>query len=177
MADKDWGLRADGTKKGPGYLGTLSRPDKKVSTELSIGVNFDGKETEIPSLVPTLSQKEIDYLLAGGKPTSAIVGKAVAHARTRMSAGKSPFAGPEDVMAKTKRKSVANPAANKPNMTRAEIDAFINARLRQQATAVPPQPQPTLMQQAQPYGTGIMNLMNVLLGRSPLQQPGMGVKQ
>ena len=56
-------LRADGTPKGEGYFGKLKRPDGDVSTELSIGVNLGGKETEIPTLVPTLSEEEKNYLL------------------------------------------------------------------------------------------------------------------
>ena len=88
-----FGLRKDGTPKGDGWLGVLPRTDKKgmVSTEISIGVEFDGKETLIPTLVPTLTKKEIDYLLAGGEVTDAIMDKAVAHAKERMSKGLSPF--------------------------------------------------------------------------------------
>jgi hypothetical protein len=83
--------RVGGTKKGPGFLGTLQRPDGKVSTELSIGINIDNQEMEIPLLVPTLNKDEIDYLLQGGEPTSKITEKAVTHARKRITAGKSPF--------------------------------------------------------------------------------------
>ncbi|MFA6717450.1 MAG: hypothetical protein WCS15_00015 [Prevotella sp.] len=90
--DYGYGTRADGTQKGKGYFGELKRPDGKISTELSIGVNFDGKEVEIPSLVPTLTQEEIKYLLNGGKPTEAIIQKAVDHAKKRMANGRSPFA-------------------------------------------------------------------------------------
>jgi len=88
-------LDSDTTRqKGLGFLGSLPTTDGtgRTSTELSIGVNFDGKETEIPSLVPTLNQSEIDFLLAGNKPTKAIVDKAVEHAKTRMSQGKNVFA-------------------------------------------------------------------------------------
>ena len=88
----DWGLRADKTQKGNGFFGPLERPDGKISTELSIGVNIDGKDIEIPTLVPTLDQEEIDYLLGGGKPTETIINKAVEHARGRIKSGKSPFA-------------------------------------------------------------------------------------
>lgn len=87
-----YGLRQDGTTKGSGFLGELKRPDGSISTELSVGVSIDGKETEIPSLVPTLDKSEIDYLLAGNKPTPAILDKAVAHAKERITQGKSPFA-------------------------------------------------------------------------------------
>jgi len=84
-------VRVDGTIKGPGFLGELKRPDGKVSTEISIGVNMGGKEMEIPTLVPTLTQSEIKHLLDGKKPTDAIVDKAVAHAKKRMDEGKSVF--------------------------------------------------------------------------------------
>lgn len=69
----------------------LKRPDGKVSTEISIGVEMDGKETEIPTLVPTLTKSEVEYLLRGGEPTEAIVNKAVAHAKKRRAMGLSPF--------------------------------------------------------------------------------------
>ncbi len=87
-------LRADGTEKGQGFFGELQRPDGRVSTELSIGVGFDGKETQIPTLVPTLTQPEIDSLLAGGEITDEIRQKAIEHARNRIQAGQSPFASP-----------------------------------------------------------------------------------
>jgi predicted transcriptional regulator len=90
--DYGYGNRADGTPKGKGFLGELKRPDGKVSTELSIGVTMDGKETEIPALVPTLTKKEIDSLLSGEKPSKTIIDKAVSHAKERIKQGKSPFA-------------------------------------------------------------------------------------
>lgn len=88
----DYGQRADGSEKGEGFLGELKRPDGDVSTELSIGVNIGNKEMDIPMLVPTLSKEEVKHLLDGGRPTDAIVQKAVQHAKTRMAAGQSPFA-------------------------------------------------------------------------------------
>jgi hypothetical protein len=87
-----WDKRADGSEKGTGFLGLLKRPDGKVSSEISVGVNIDGKEMEIPTLVPTLSQKERDYLLNDGKPTKEIVAKATAFAKERLAQGKSVFA-------------------------------------------------------------------------------------
>jgi hypothetical protein len=92
--DPGYGKRADGTPKGRGWLGELKRPDGGVSTELSIGVTIDGKETEIPSLVPGLSKNQIDAVLNGEMPDS-VVDKAVAHAKKRISEGKSPFADAE----------------------------------------------------------------------------------
>lgn len=87
-----YGNRPDGTPKGKGYFGELKRPDGGVSTELSIGVEFDGKETEIPAIVPSLTKQELDHLLSGGRPTDSIVEKAKTHAVERMSKGMSPFA-------------------------------------------------------------------------------------
>src|SRR5262245_38991590 len=92
-----FGLRPDGTPKGDGFLGILKRPDGDVSTEISIGVEFDGKQHEIPTIVPTLSASELRTLLTLGKDQpipKPIVDKAVAHARQRLDNGLSPFAGP-----------------------------------------------------------------------------------
>lgn len=88
----DYGLRPDNTPKGQGFLGPLQRPDGKVSTELTVGVGLDGKETNIPLLVPTLGQDEIEHLLGGGEPTQDMIGKAVQHAKGRISRGLSPYA-------------------------------------------------------------------------------------
>ncbi|KKN03162.1 hypothetical protein LCGC14_1110370, partial [marine sediment metagenome] len=56
--ETDYGQRADGTQKGTGFFGELQLPDGGVATEYSVGVQLKskgGKETEIPSLVPTLT--------------------------------------------------------------------------------------------------------------------------
>lgn len=85
--------RADGSVKDNGFLGQVKMKDGsgRVASEISIGVEFDGKETEIPSIVPTLNKQEIDYLLKGNKPTDAIVEKATEYAKGRISKGQSPF--------------------------------------------------------------------------------------
>lgn len=88
-----WGKRTDGSAKGLGFFGALKRPDGQVSSELAIGVNLGGKELEVPLIVPTLSRGELDHLLNGGKPTEVMVQKAVDHAKQRIQAGASPFAG------------------------------------------------------------------------------------
>lgn len=79
-------------KKGPGFFGTLQRPDGKVSTELSIGVGFDGEETEIPLISRNQSRASIDSFLAGNPPTDEEIQTAVNDAKKRLKAGKSPFA-------------------------------------------------------------------------------------
>jgi len=91
-----YGARVDGTRKGNGYFGPLRAADGSVMTELSVGVEIDGKQVEIPAIVPTLSRAELDHLLKTGEPTDAIVDKAVAHARKRIADGKNPFADPAD---------------------------------------------------------------------------------
>jgi hypothetical protein len=88
----DYGVRSDGSKKGPGFLGPRRAKDGSIMTEFSVGVEFDGKKAEIPTLVPTLTPLEIQHLLDGNGPTDAIVDKAVRHARERMKKGLSPFA-------------------------------------------------------------------------------------
>lgn len=94
-------IRADGSLKGKGFLGPLKRPDGGVSSEVSIGVNLNGKEIEIPTLVPTLKRHELNYILStpsdklqevDPKLYKSIVDKAVEHAKTRLKAGMSPFA-------------------------------------------------------------------------------------
>lgn len=95
----DYGNRNDGTKKGRGYFGELKMKDgsNDFATEISIGVNIDGKEREIPALVPTLNESEKDWLLKGNDPNDRseigekIIGKAIKHARGRIASNKSPF--------------------------------------------------------------------------------------
>jgi hypothetical protein len=99
--DQGYGLRLDGTTKGKGYFGELRIPGTNdVATEYSIGVNIDGKDMDIPSLVPTLTKPEIEQVLQAAKNRSDVpdnvVKKAVAHARKRISQGKSPFADSSD---------------------------------------------------------------------------------
>lgn len=96
-----YGARADGTPKGGGYFGALKRPDGSVSSEISIGVNIDGKEVEIPTLVPTLTPQEREWLIANDisdprKIPAPIIQKATDFARQRIQAGKSPFAAADE---------------------------------------------------------------------------------
>jgi len=93
------GARPNGTQKGNGWLGRLVRPDGKVSTELTAGYTIDGRETDIPLIVPTLTPGEVRHLLTldpnapdfFAKVGPSIEQKALAHARERMAAGKSPY--------------------------------------------------------------------------------------
>ena len=96
--DPSWFRWDTGGPKGHGWLGDMpqtSGPSKgKISSELSIGVEVNGKEMEVPSMVPSLTQKEKDHLLSGGDPGDmpSIIQKATQFAEQRVNAGKSPFA-------------------------------------------------------------------------------------
>lgn len=94
-----YGLRNDGTQQGSGYFGELQMQDGSgnVATELSIGVEMDGREVEIPTIVPTLTKEELNHLLQGGEPTPQIIDKAVQHARERMAQGLNPFASNQNI--------------------------------------------------------------------------------
>jgi len=86
-------------KKGYGYFGPLERPDGGVSTEISMGVDWGEGEIEIPTLTPNQKPEHIEYLLntplddqwAENLPQE-IIDDAVAFAKQRIAAGKSPFA-------------------------------------------------------------------------------------
>jgi hypothetical protein len=84
--------RKDGSRKSSsGYLGPQKNKETgQTMTEYTIGVQIDGKEVEIPSMVPGLTDKEIDAIRSGKVPNSVAV-KAKAHAEKRIAEGKSPF--------------------------------------------------------------------------------------
>jgi hypothetical protein len=110
-----YGLREDGTPKGDGFLGLLKRKDGGVSSEISISVGIDGKEVEIPTMVPTLSKSEVDWLLSNDIKNpqnipAPIKDKAIAFARQRIKDGLSPFAGPDE----SPQAAPAAPAAREP---------------------------------------------------------------
>ncbi len=96
-----WDRRADGSRKGDGWLGVLKRRDGRVSSEISVGVEIEGQETEIPLIVPTLKPQELRYLMENDprnpdfqkRLPPSIMDKAVTFARRRLSQGKSPFRG------------------------------------------------------------------------------------
>ena len=87
--------REDGTaKNSTGFLGPVKRDDGSVMTEFSVGVEINGKETLIPSMVPTLTDEEVETLRTlpeGENIPKQILIKASDHAKQRMQAGFSPF--------------------------------------------------------------------------------------
>ena len=91
---KTYGTRHGGGPKGVGWLGILERPDGGQMTEYTIGMPINGQEMEIPSIVPTLTQQEVDSLLnmqEGDKMPQEIMRKAREHAIMRLNQGYSPF--------------------------------------------------------------------------------------
>jgi tape measure domain-containing protein len=97
--DFDLGNRKNGTKKGLGFLGPLVDSSGNFVTEFTVGVNIEGKEIEIPTLVPTLNKEEINKILTLKEsdviPTE-IIDKAVAFAKTRLEKGLDVFASPTE---------------------------------------------------------------------------------
>lgn len=93
-SNKDYGNRPDGTRKGPGYLGEVKGKNGPM-TEWSVGVNMDGRQRDIPSMVPGLSEKEMKTIKGEGM-SDDIVRKATAHARSREDAALPVFADKYD---------------------------------------------------------------------------------
>lgn len=91
-----YGVRNDGTLKGPGWLGAQRLPNGGVATEYSIGVDIDGKKVEIPTLVPSLTTDELKTMLTDVIPNrkrvpDAIIAKAADFAYSQMKNGKPVF--------------------------------------------------------------------------------------
>ena len=100
-AAPNYGMREDGTAKGSGWLGELKVPGTRdIATEYSVTVEIDGKDVLLPTLIPGLSQQEVDSVLdsvkKGKLPPEAVIDKAVIYAEKRIKEGKSPFATPEE---------------------------------------------------------------------------------
>lgn len=92
-----WDMR-DGMK-GTGWLGLIDHPNGGVATEVSIdGPDAYGEIRGQPSIVPTLTREELDYILSKkGKWNSknpivkSIYKKSDEHAALRRAQGLSPF--------------------------------------------------------------------------------------
>lgn len=107
-------LRPDNTVKGMGFLGAIPRLDnpKDSSTELSIGVDWGSGEKLIPTMVPTLDDNELKYLLSTPADKLNIVNpdlnksitrKAVEFAKERESKGLPFFAQPDESPTKARK--------------------------------------------------------------------------
>lgn len=78
-----------GGTKGSGYFGPLDHEGGDTSTELSAESSVG---EEYPTIVPTLTKKELEHLLSGEKPTDEIYEKAESWAKSKIDKGESPFA-------------------------------------------------------------------------------------
>jgi hypothetical protein len=117
-AGKNYGLRPDGTKKDVGYFGELKTKSGNSVTEYSFGTSdVNGKEMDIPSLVPTLTPQEKQYVLDKAEKDepigrdaigNSIYQKAVDHAKKRLKEGKSPFYSSEEAKKVSTGDEVAN---------------------------------------------------------------------
>lgn len=76
-----------GGNKGRGYFGELKTRDGRVATELSITMDIGHGEEAMPLLVPTLTKKQIDHLLAGGRAGDDIIDSVYKFAIARRAAG------------------------------------------------------------------------------------------
>lgn len=100
---KTWGKRhnpatgqMDGDQKQAGWRGVLSDGKGGVMTEVSVGTEIDGKEVEIPLIVPDSTKEDLERIakIANGELTKIpddLMDKAVSFARKRLSEGKSAF--------------------------------------------------------------------------------------
>jgi hypothetical protein len=91
-------IRPDGTMKDVGYYGKLKSPMGQTVTEYSIPAPILGKEMNIPSLVPGLTEQEKQHILEDAdkvkpwdKTWESIEKKAIQHATQRARMGMSPF--------------------------------------------------------------------------------------
>jgi len=87
--------RLDGSEKSMrGFLGPIENVNGGTMTEYSIGVEIDGEEVQMPSMVPTLSDDEIETMrnMRDGDPIpQQIKTKAIDHYYQRIEEGKDPF--------------------------------------------------------------------------------------
>lgn len=91
--------RSDGSKKSArGFLGPVkNKVEGGTMTEVSVGMEINGKEMEVPTMVPTLTKQEIETLsnmkLEGNARNipESIIMKAKQHALQRIEQGLSPF--------------------------------------------------------------------------------------
>jgi len=93
MPDKQ---RPDGSMKGSGWLGVHKTPSGRDVTEYSVGIEIDGKQMDIPTMVPGLTKAEVEQVITAAEygefPNRAVMDKAVSHARKMLAEGKSVYA-------------------------------------------------------------------------------------
>jgi hypothetical protein len=129
-----YGLREDNTAKGTGYFGQIKLKSGGVSSEYSIGINLNGKETLVPSLVPTLDAGEyslmVNDIIPNNKPVpNFIVKKAAEFAKQRIADGKSPFIQKGESISKVPTLSTnVTQVPQKPTQTYAELHSLFDKK-------------------------------------------------
>ena len=99
--------------KQAGYFGEIPLGSGDVATEYSIGQDINGKNVEMPSIVPTLTYDELEAIKKSASSNYAIpqsvYEKALEHAKQRIASGRSPFWGiPEIQYELPQRNSLLN---------------------------------------------------------------------
>lgn len=99
----EWGKRynpetgkMNGAQKQAGWRGVLSDRKGGVMTEVSVGTEINGKEVEIPLIIPDSTESDLVRIakIANGEMTKVpddLMEKAVDFAKKRLAEGKSPF--------------------------------------------------------------------------------------
>lgn len=134
--------RVDGTQKSDiGFLGPVTNNvTGGTMTELSMGVEIEGKEVLVPLMVPTLTKEEIDFLANNDVEGNvsivpqSIKDKAIAHARKRMSENKSPFMTSDDApsITSSEQQKIADMLEmNIEGLSTEEVDNQFRIALRQ----------------------------------------------
>lgn len=91
-----YGMRYGSNKyKQQGYFGEIPIGGGDVATEYSVSQNINGKDVEMPTIVPSLTYDELEAVKNSAKYGTdipdEIYRKAALHAQMRMSQNKSPF--------------------------------------------------------------------------------------
>lgn len=99
----NWNTRPDGTTKGLGYQGVQTTADGRPMSENSVGLPINGREMDIPSIVPGTTPAQMAAMRANpgvalGRDAmgQGIRDTAAASAKGRMAQGKDPFYGDAD---------------------------------------------------------------------------------
>lgn len=81
--------------KSQGWLGPLQNGLGQSVSEYSISQNVNGRNVEMPSIVPGLTPDELQMIMraseTGSQLPSSVYEKAMAHAQERIRHGRSPF--------------------------------------------------------------------------------------
>ncbi len=96
-------VRHDGTQKGQGFYGPIKSNNGTDISELAVGMEWDGQEHEVPTMVPGLTPEQMRYMTdnsdlpeKGSDMYNQIVDNAGRYSELRQKQGQPLFAGPEE---------------------------------------------------------------------------------